>query len=459
MKALLISEHEEDAQIIANIVKTAQSNIQVILADGPEQAMDEAGNNGPFGIYILDVDLKDIDVNALGLNLIEFTGARPILFIGTEQLFKDRIGQDLYNSNEYNQEIFKPVEREEFRDELSSALNKALGWVKKEEFAENVIEIDPSEYVQMKLRSFYMYEIFPYDIYLPMTSTCYVKIISADKTYSHKTLAGYARRNVRHLYIKKDDHLKFLETESKKCLKALKDIKLDHKDIYLVFLRSISIFHEFLNSVGPSAEAMLLADKTIETIIHHFEKKVYLTNILKIYPTYYQGISSKSLLTAFISIALGNLAGWESITTKKKLVISSLLQDFNLKDDLLSKINYESSLELKNFPEDLRDNFLGHPVHNADVSKLFTAYPDIDHIIENHHELPSRKGFPHKPSLSKLTQINAVFNIAQCIAAEIDGEEINNALLTKTLKGMSREYAQGVFKETLKQAQKALKMS
>jgi len=293
---------------------------------------------------------------------------------------------------------------------------------------------------------------------LAITSNCYIKIISANKPYSISTLTQYAKKNVRHLYIKKDDHLKFLDSEGKKCYRALHEVKLDHKDIYLVLLRSISIFHEYLNTIGLTPSAEKLSDKTVEVIIAHADKEKHLSNIVKKYPSFYQGISSKSLLTAFISVGLADASGWESITTKKKLVMSSLLQDFNLEDDLLSKISSTTASVLKEFNIDVQESYFRHPKYCAEFSKQFTTYPDIDHLIENHHELPNRTGFPNKPSMSKLTQINAVFNVSQHLAAELDGVEITKQLIGKILKGMTKDFGTGSFKETLKLAQKILKI-
>lgn len=457
MKLLLISENEDDWDVLRNITKFAFPNIEFICANGPEQAMSEASTNGPFALYLLDYDMKEIDANALGLNLIEFTGERPILFLGTEQVFNDRISMELFNSNQYNEPIFRPISRDDFSGEYQEKLKSALLWAKQEEFAENVIEINPDDYIKIKLKSFYLYNEFAYDIYMSVTSTCYIKLITKNKSYSHSTLSQYARKNVKYLYIKKDDHLKYLETEATKCYKALKEIKADHKDIYLVMLQTLTICLDYLNTLGYTDAIFKLLDQLTSKIIEHSDKTRSLKKILKKFPTYYQGIASKSLLTGFISYFLGTKVGWEAISTKRKVVIGSLIHELSLEDDFQSSIPYTFSPEFQLISDELQQNYHDHPGKAAGIAKQFTSYPELDHLIENHHELPSRKGFPHRPSLSKFTQLNAVFNISQFIATQIDGEEVNAALLNKVLKGMTKDFSTGVFKETLKIAQKILK--
>ena len=115
----------------------------------------------------------------------------------------------------------------------------------------------------------------------------------------------------------------------------------------------------------------------------------------------------------------------------------------------MSKINSENSSMLQNYSEEEQELFFNHPLTAAEYAKQFTSYPDIDYIVESHHELPNRKGFPTKPTSSKLTKVCAVFNVSQFIAAEIDGAEPSNAILSKAVKTMSRDFSNGNFREVL----------
>ena len=173
---------------------------------------------------------------------------------------------------------------------------------------------------------------------------------------------------------------------------------------------------------------------------------------------FYEGIPSKSIITAYITYALAKKLEWDSELTKNKLTICSILQDITLPDDNMAKINSANSPLLKEYKESDANAFINHPLDAADFSKQFTSYSDIDYVIENHHELPNRKGFPKKPSSSRLTQICAVFNIAQYIASEIDGNKPDNNLFAKTLKTMAKDYGTGSFKEILKLAKLVLRI-
>ena len=132
--------------------------------------------------------------------------------------------------------------------------------------------------------------------------------------------------------------------------------------------------------------------------------------------------------------------------------------DFTLPEEEMASINSPASPMLKTFSEEDIVAFIQHPLKAAEIAQQFTMFPDIDYLIENHHETPNRKGFPNQPSHTKLTALCSVFNASQFVAAELDGEGINNQLIAKTIRAMSRDYFHGNFKDTLKAVKEVLKL-
>lgn len=450
MKVLFVSEIPEEQEQVKRILKNIHNNLEMICAQSLNQAMDIVSTDGPFGFFIIDVEIKNTDPNQLAINLTDFSGDRPILFLGQDAIISDRIEQSTFDANENNEKILKPINRDDFLTDFSKTTDSALKWAKEEEFATSIEDIDPEDFVKMKIKSFYLYTIFPYDIYLEFTPTQYIKIISANKPYTVTTLSNYAKKNIKFLHIKKDDQLKYLEEEAKKCLKGLRKIAVDSPDVFIVTLRSITIMHQYMLALGVSPIVLTLANSITDNIISIAENYRTLKSLLKKYPHIYEGIASKSLLTGFLSSYICHHMGWDSMTTKKKLAIASILQDYNLTDESLSKINQMSDPRLTSFNEASIKILLEHPVTVGEVARQFTMFPEIDFLIESHHELPNRKGFPMQPPLTKLTAINAVFNTSQYVAAEIDGLQYSAELNHKILRSMNRDFNVGNFKEPLK---------
>lgn len=450
MKALIISEILEEQEQVKRILENSHKDLKMICAQSLNESMDIISTDGPFGFFIIDVEMKNSDPNQLAINLTDFAGDRPILFLGQDSIFTNRVKQSTFELNPNNGKILRPINRDGFLSDITKATNSALNWAKEEEFATSIEDIDPEDFVKMKIKSFYLYSIFPYDIYLEFTATQYIKIISANRPYTITTLSNYAKKNIKFLHIRKDDQLKYLEDEAKKCLKGLRKVDVKTSDAFIVTLRSITIMHQYMLALGVSPMVLTLGNAITDTIIAIAENDRTLKSLLKKYPHLYEGIASKSLLTGFISFYICRHMGWDSITTKKKLAIASILQDYNLPDESLSKINQISDPRLTSFNDANIAVFAKHPVMVAEVTRQFTMFTDIDFIIENHHELPNKKGFPNQPPIMKLTAINAVFNTAQYVAAEIDGYQYSTELYNKILQSMNRDFNAGNFKEPLK---------
>ncbi len=450
MKILAISENSAELEQLSRILRNQFKDVEVILARTKEEAMDHASVNGPFGFFALDVEAKDYDPDELGKDLIEFTGQRPLVFIGQQSFINDRITQELYQSNEYNESILKPFEREDFKDDLLNKVGSALNFAKQEEFAASIQDIQPEEFIPMKIKGFYLYKSFPYDIYMEIVRGKYIKILSADKPYTINTLVTYAKKNVKWLHIKKDDQLAYLEEETKKCIKAIKKAPPKSEDTILVALRSITLIHQSLLAIGVTPDVLNLTGLLAETIIEVVKKEPEIRNIYSKYPKIYSGIASKSLLTALTATSIVNRMGWDSVTTMTKLCVASILMDFTLTEEEMTHINSHLSPELDKFSEEDIESFLQHPLKAAEIAQQFTIFPDVDYLIENHHETPNRKGFPNRPNHSKLTVLSAVFNVSQYIAAEIDGKPIKKDLLLKSMKSISKDYYHGNFRDTLK---------
>lgn len=457
---MLISENSEDTEALKKMIQAQFKNVEIKTAANLADTMNLASSDGPFGFILIDIDAKEFDPNSMALELLDFIGERPFIFFGTESIFKTKITDDLYNSSEYNSVIFKPLTRADIAKDLKKIIEGIKSWIQAETSTPNSAEINPTDYVQMKLKSFYLFDKFNYDVHMSITSTSYMKLIAAGERYTHSLLSQYAKKGIKHLYILKNDQLKFLESEANYCIRAMAGNKSsDPTQLYLIHLRAITIFHEYLNSIGPTLITHILLEKLAESIIELVKGASSFKEILKAYPTGYAGIASKSLLTAHLSLALAGAMDWDSQTTRLKLVVSSILQDYSLPDDSLTFITDKDDARLVEFDLSANNEFLDHPNKAGKMAQQFSRFPDIDFILINHHELPNREGFPTRPSMTSLTMLNAVFNISQCIASHIDGLPIKQESLNKVLKSMSKEYNLGVFKEPMKQMNEIFKFN
>ncbi len=446
MKTLYVSENKLETETLRRILKHNFKNLEFSSASSTDEVQQILLNEGPFGFFIVDAELKESDPNSLSESMVEMSGEKPFLFIGLPAAITDRISQGLYQSNTNNDQMYKPFDRDDFSDDIKNKVTTIIEWATKQEFESSIEKVNPEDFIKMKLKSFYLMNTFPYDMYLEVIPEEYIKIINANKPYSISTLDLYAKKNVKQLFIKKNDHIKYLEQETLKSIKALKKFLPSNKDYFIVLLRSITVLHQYMISLGVTESVGELVDEIADGIIKSESHYKTLIRLLKNYPQHYEGVASKSLLTGLLSVHLSKKMGWESKTTKMKLAVCSILQDYSLPDEFMSKINYPNDSRLNEFTDEEIEKFYNHPIDAANVSKQFSKYPDLDYILLNHHELPLKKGFPNQVGQSKFTVISCVFNLSQFVASELDGYKFDRNTIIQLVKMMNRDFSVGNFK-------------
>lgn len=454
MKVLFITQKNEDMQDAQRLIEAQTADVEVITVWGKQQAIDAAMTDGPFAFYLLDVEVKTDSPKEIAQDLIDLGGDRPFLFLGSEMMIKDRISQDLYAQNQYNDSLILPLTP----DKISSQFGEILKWAKEEEYEQAIEEVTREDFIPMKIRYFFLFETFPYDIYLEVTATRFLKILSANSHYTLSQLHTFVKKGVKFLYVKKNDHLKYLEEEANFCLDNLFRANPKQEEFHMACLRSISILHQYIQNLGVAGPVEKLTDLLVNSLHNLGEKRFTFASYIKDFPGHYRGVASKSLLTCYVARALGVKEGWDSKTSFDKLYFSAIFMDLTLQDDSLTSINNLNTPEIDILTEEELENYKQHPIQAGMIARYFIRYPDCDYLIENHHERPDRKGFPNGVGHIKLTTMSAILNIAQYIAADLDGQKITNDLIFKTLKGMKRSYSAGNFREPMANATTALKL-
>ena len=146
----------------------------------------------------------------------ELVGKRAHILVGSINQVKSQASSQLLNDPSVSI-VEKPIRSDDFK----KAIAHSIEWEKKEEFEHSISEFSKEELHPMKIRNFYLFDQLPYDVYLELTPTKYGRIISKNKTYRHQIIHSYAKKNIKHLYLKKDDYLTFLDSSIKTLLKLI----------------------------------------------------------------------------------------------------------------------------------------------------------------------------------------------------------------------------------------------
>jgi response regulator RpfG family c-di-GMP phosphodiesterase len=357
-----------------------------------------------------------------------------------------------------NQQTNSLVETPLALDEFKKAMAVAIDWVKKEEFEESILEFSKEDLHPMRIRNFYLFEQLPYDVYMELTATKFGKVISKNKFYTHQLIQNYSKKGVRYLYLKKDDHLKFLDTSIKNLLKIYGNKLSDKKKYLILHLKTAYFIRQFIKAASVSDEISKLTHSFVDSvsdIVRNYDNLSELLNTIG--DSNNMTFAEHSVATAYVCESIILNMGWSADMTRGKLILASLLQDIGLSNDDLIKIRSLNDPNLKIFSEEEQNEFKDHPAKAALLATYFIGFSDVDFILNEQHEHPTGGGFPKGLNSSGLTTISCIFILASTFVSRMSEAAQTNQGYREIIASMKRVYYSGNFKDPLKALEKALK--
>jgi HD-GYP domain-containing protein (c-di-GMP phosphodiesterase class II) len=221
------------------------------------------------------------------------------------------------------------------------------------------------------------------------------------------------------------------------------------------------ILADALPELGFTPELQKATKASIDLVVGSLRKDPRLKSLLEALlqnEGSYQAWHSTTL--CYIACRLSSLMTWDSANTHYKLSFAAFLHDITLKSEKLHRVRTLD--ELDNMPasqvsDQEKDEFREHAHAAAAISRGMKDFPgDVDHIIAQHHELPSGDGFPLGVNHTKISPLAAVFIVAHDLTEELFDKR--GALkLKESVARLERIYTQGYFKRVI-QALKELCM-
>jgi response regulator RpfG family c-di-GMP phosphodiesterase len=454
LKVLFIGNTPEENKNIVQMVGNHYSKVQIVTASEPSNLDDMMMNDGPFSFIIIAIDNKNIVVADLYKKINDILGLRPFVFIGSPNSVKSYLTHEMI----YNQQTNALVETPLVLDEFKKAMNLAIEWVKKEEFEQSILEFSREDLHPMRLRNFYLFDQMPYDVYIELTSTKFGKVITKNKIYPQMIIQNYSKKGIKYLYLKKDDHLKFLDMSVKNLLKIY-ETKLSERKKYLVLhLKTAFFVHQFIKAASVSDEVNKLAHFFIDSVSDVVRSFDNLNDMLdSISDSNNMTFAEQSIVCAYICESIIINLGWSADMTRGKLILACLLQDIALNNDDLIKIRSLNDPNLKMFNEEDQKDFMAHPQKAAKIATFFNGFSDVDFILSEQHEHPTGDGFPKGLNSSGLTTISCIFILASNFVSRMSEGMKSPQRHREIVASMKRVYNTGNFKDPLKALEKAIK--
>jgi hypothetical protein len=454
MKALFICDNKEEWTNLSQIFSANFPKVELICSINGADALDHLSYEGPFAIVMIEASIRDDDPTELGKQVIETVGERPIIFMGASVHIKDRVDNDLYNNHPINGIIETPYELQTFKDVIQASLD----WATKEEFEESIEEMDRDDLLPMRIRNFYMFKIVPYDVYLELTSTKFIKIIKKNSPYTHSKIQTYAKKNIKNLFLGKNDFIKMLEDGIEKITKALLQKNLPTQKYIGNQIRGTLIIQQYIRAIGVSEDIQALCSLIIDTTDKVVRRSQSLNKLLSEIPFKNGDFAEQAILTSYLSESILHNLGWKSDLSRKKLGLASILQDATLGNEDLIKITSANDPNLQMFTKDEQDEYLTHPIRAAELARQFQGYSEVDFVIAQHHEKPDGTGFPFGVTINKLSAHSCAFILATAFVARYALSNKKDSDKKEILEELKIEYNVGNFKEPFEALVKAIKI-
>lgn len=454
MKVLFIAHEPETNDPIRKLMTAQFPKIKLIDIVDPSTLLDTLMNDGPFSFIVIAIDNKSIIVSELYNSICDTVGTRPFIFIGSPISMKSQITNEILQKPQTNFLIETPL----IPDGFKKAVSASMEWVKQEEFEESILEFSRDDLQKMRLRNFYLFEQLPYDVYIELTPTKFGKVISKNKPFNHQLIQNYSRKNIKFLYLKKDEHLKFLDSSIKNLLKIYEGKLSDRKKYVILHIKTIFFIHQFIKALSVSEEVIKLTNYFIDSardiVKSHDNFSALIESITQ---SSSMTFAEHSLTSAYLcEIILYNM-GWNADMSRDKLLLASILQDIALMNDEMIKIRSLNDPSFKILSDDDQLEFKNHPLKAAQISTFFSGFSDVDFILSEQHEHPTGDGFPKGLNSSGLTTISCIFILASNFSSRIAQSGNTPASHKEIIGSMKRIYNTGNFKDPLKALEKAIK--
>lgn len=234
--------------------------------------------------------------------------------------------------------------------------------------------------------------------------------------------------------------------------------KLQQKEVQMVYIRQSEVkkimmeiqeslsskqFYDPKTVTEEKVENLDEAMKTVKNIINQLGVdsetvtllrlvNVRAMNILSESPSLYAFIKRfkkhcsdeflRAMLTSYVMALVIDKFPWKSDSVKEKGAMASLLCDL-----LLEKEDFAILRRWEKEGGDLPENIRNHPTELAEKLRIKRDLipPETVTIIEQHHELPDGKGFPHGVNATKFNQLSAIFIVSQRFIEELFEENFD----------------------------------
>jgi response regulator RpfG family c-di-GMP phosphodiesterase len=451
MHCLLLIEDKSIQTLVSNLLMT-HLRLKSVAVEDFAGVMAQFSGNPPPVFSIIACEAQSYDPKTIFDKINEISKQAPCLYIGHQNVLPILCPANLFEVNNKNDQIVLPLDSEESIENFKAILKPLVEhFTNLEILAEETIADDIDAYLPIKLKNFYRFQYSPYDIYLSLSDQHFVKIVNKDEIFGTSSIKKYLQRNIKFVYIKKNEHLHFLSQVCNNLITDFTSIKLNPLQALITQKKASSMIHEHIRTIGVSEDVVKLTKLTLDSLFRTALEIGNIREFFRLFPLEFGDPSERSILTCYVALYLLEELNWTSDLVKKKVGLAAILHDSLFTNDdmifILSRDDHEFNL----FSKEEQKTFLHHPIRASELAPFFSGFSDTEFIIQQHHELPNGLGFPAGLSSSEVTPLSCIFIVANNFINFLSKEdEINTQTVKNSLLSIYEHYLVGNYRDPMK---------
>ncbi|GAB4014494.1 MAG: hypothetical protein Fur0010_12670 [Bdellovibrio sp.] len=291
------------------------------------------------------------------------------------------------------------------------------------------------------------------DVYIKINEQKYLKFIHKDDVFDNERIKKMIQKNVQYLYITKADFDEFAVSLAQQPF-------LTHDNSRSVEDRLKStqmMLQHMAMTTGISKSVLSLAERNIELVMMEAEDIDRLSELLRELKSREDYGHDHAYLLCYFCCVLCDAMGWQTRRSREKLCFAALFHDIVLKDADLAMVENLTDKRLTNFsPEEIK-LYKTHPADSAKLlHELAESYPQIDQIVEQHHEWPDGSGFPRGLKAAQIQPLPSLFILCHAFVSEMYRLEFDQSKYPKMLARLKKQFNTGHFQKLFEKLEEIL---
>lgn len=424
MKVLVVEDDATLAATIENMLR--QKGLQVV------RAADVPGAETQLGLQTFDLVLSDIRLpGKSGIELLHFikrTKPMPVvLMTGFSEVGDAKEAHELGATGF----LSKPFRKQELIDLVQQIL-----------FPEGLPEPDlDDQYSGLNIEEFATGNEIQFDIYVRLSIRKYVRIAGAGESIDASRVLKFHGKGLTHLYLRKDDFLRYLGFASHLAKKVVAAKNLEHNKKVAFLMQTAKLAVKSLYREKVDSHMFSLANELVTTTVEVLCEKPEGITLLESLRAQGDAAYAHSLAVSVYSTLVGKYLNWKSPRTLIRLSMAGLLHDVGKKEidtAILDKPRIALSQEEVKILES----------HTLRGCNLLRDVPDIPEevlqVVMQHHEDCKGLGYPMRLTRNHITPLARLMAVVEefCELA-FPGSEAQTPLLAPAAIARVRDSSQG----------------